>query len=78
MPLPEDWLTLRLDRPASAAGIFTSNLGQSKSSHSAGRPDQDAFELALGHQVLDNEQLYRQMQDRSLMEVHKAFPELVL
>lgn len=65
-------------RPASAAGIFSSNLGENKVGHSEGHPDQAAFERALGQAVLDAGELYQQAQDKSLEVVRKAFPALML
>jgi uncharacterized glyoxalase superfamily metalloenzyme YdcJ len=45
--------------PASAAGIFQSNLGQQALSVSDAGPDREAFERALGCRVLDSHVLYR-------------------
>ncbi|KAK4058380.1 hypothetical protein OIO90_000538 [Microbotryomycetes sp. JL221] len=60
--------------PASAAGIFTSNLGATKAQQHVGKPDQVAFEKALGRPVLHADTLYRQMQDDSIKVVLAAFP----
>lgn len=56
--------------PASAAGIFQSNLGQEVSVISGG-PDKMAFESALGRQVIDEMDLYEASQQESLDLVAK-------
>lgn len=56
--------------PASAAGIFQSNLGQEVSVLSGG-PDKMAFESALGRQVIDEMDLYEASQQESLDAVAK-------
>ncbi|KAK4051874.1 hypothetical protein OIV83_002579 [Microbotryomycetes sp. JL201] len=60
--------------PASAAGIFTSNLGATKANQITGRPDQAAFEADLGRPVLHADTLYRQMQDESIKMVLARYP----
>lgn len=58
--------------PASAAGIFTSNLtpaaggGPSPSPSMACGPDQPSFEAALGRPVIDEMELYEASQQESL------------
>ncbi|ORY79288.1 hypothetical protein BCR35DRAFT_279423 [Leucosporidium creatinivorum] len=64
--------------PASAAGIFSSNLGENKAGHSKGNPDQAGFEKSLGHAVLEAEDIYRTSEEQSLQEVRKAFPAVTL
>ncbi|KAM0788356.1 hypothetical protein ACM66B_001497 [Microbotryomycetes sp. NB124-2] len=64
--------------PASAAGIFTSNLGATKVNQLIGKPDQDAFEAALGRPVLHADTLYRQMQDDSIKSVLLRYPGIVV
>lgn len=56
--------------PASAAGIFQSNLGQEVSVLSGG-PDKMAFEKALGRNVIDEMDLYEASQQESLDAVVK-------
>jgi uncharacterized glyoxalase superfamily metalloenzyme YdcJ len=51
--------------PASAAGIFQSNLGQEISVVSGG-PDKGAFEASLGRSVIDEMDLYEASQQESL------------
>lgn len=51
--------------PASAAGIFQSNLGQDVSVITGG-PEKSAFEQALGRAVIDEMDLYDASQQRSL------------
>ncbi|KAM0748544.1 DUF1338-domain-containing protein [Meredithblackwellia eburnea MCA 4105] len=64
--------------PASAAGIFNSNLNAGENKVVAGTPDQEAFEEALGSKVVDANVIYRERQSKSLALVRKAFPELVV
>ena len=52
--------------PVSAAGIFQSNLKDSKQSRYEGHSNQHAFETALGACVHDELELYQSMQDQSL------------
>lgn len=52
--------------PVSAAGIFQSNLNDSKQSHYEGHSNQQAFETALGARVYDELELYQSMQAQSL------------
>lgn len=56
--------------PASAAGIFQSNLGQEVSVISGG-PDKPAFERSLGRRVIDEMDLYEDSQQASLDIVAK-------
>ncbi|WP_426449148.1 2-oxoadipate dioxygenase/decarboxylase HglS [Siccibacter colletis] len=51
--------------PVSAAGIFQSNLGDHTQGRSHGNASRDAFEQALGCEVLDEFTLYQQAEDRS-------------
>ena len=51
--------------PVSAAGIFQSNLGDHAQGRSHGNASRDAFEQALGCEVLDEFTLYQQAEDRS-------------
>ncbi|UYU30209.1 2-oxoadipate dioxygenase/decarboxylase HglS [Siccibacter colletis] len=51
--------------PVSAAGIFQSNLGDNTQGRSHGNASRDAFEQALGCEVLDEFTLYQQAEDRS-------------
>lgn len=66
--------------PASAAGIFSSNIGPTSSakSRAVAKPDQDAFERSLGHSVLHADTIYRQMQETSVKAVAQVFPGLRL
>ncbi|AOA59036.1 2-oxoadipate dioxygenase/decarboxylase HglS [Acinetobacter larvae] len=52
--------------PVSAAGIFQSNLGEASQTDYASASNQTLFEQSLGAQVLDEMQLYQQLQDKSL------------
>lgn len=53
--------------PASAAGIFHSNLGDLKNlTIRKGGPDQEAFEQALGAKVVDGDALYQAQQLESM------------
>lgn len=61
-------------RPASAAGIFTSNLGADKNDLVHGNPDQKAFEEALQAKTLDESLLYAKQQQESLQRVAKVYP----
>lgn len=65
-------------RPASAAGIFSSNLGSTKASKVTARPDQAAFEDALGKPVLHADTIYRQAQEDSVKAVARAYTGLCL
>lgn len=65
---------LFLRRPASAAGIFNSNLNAGDATIKAGTPDQSAFEAALGSPVLDADALYAARERASLELVRAAFP----
>lgn len=56
--------------PASAAGIFQSNLGQELSVISGG-PDKAALEKSLGRSVIDDMDLYEASQQESLDVVAK-------
>ncbi|MDR6857535.1 VOC family protein [Variovorax guangxiensis] len=58
--------------PVSAAGIFTSNLGDGAQLQYQGRGKQDQFEAALGARVLDEIALYQQTSERSLAEALSA------
>lgn len=51
--------------PASAAGIFQSNLGQQQLTVLRAGPDQKTFEEALGSEVLDSHLLYQAEADGS-------------
>lgn len=66
--------------PASAAGIFSSNIGTTTTPKAqiVAMPDQDAFERSLGHSVLHADTIYRQIQDTSIRDVAQAFPGLRL
>lgn len=57
--------------PASAAGIFSSNLG-GDAVVVEGKPDQAAFEKALGGKVQDSHELYRAEEEESIARVRKA------
>ncbi|KAI5480754.1 hypothetical protein MNV49_007160 [Pseudohyphozyma bogoriensis] len=59
--------------PASAAGIFASNLSKEVKVTSKGTPDQDGFEKALGKSVVDPNEIYAETQRRSLEEVYSHF-----
>jgi len=52
--------------PASAAGIFQSNLGQQQLTVLRAGPDQETFEKALGSKVLDSHILYQAEADGSV------------
>ncbi len=56
--------------PASAAGIFSSNLG-GDAVVVEGKPDQAAFEAALGGKVQDSHELYSQEEQASIARVRK-------
>lgn len=56
--------------PASAAGIFQSNLGQ-EVAVTTGGPDKSAFESSLGRRVIDEMELYEASQQESLDIVSK-------
>ncbi|KAK4700351.1 2-oxoadipate dioxygenase/decarboxylase, partial [Phenoliferia sp. Uapishka_3] len=64
--------------PASAAGIFNSNLKSGESTISEGNPDQTAFEVALGSKVEDADRLYRERQSASVDQLRRGFPNLKL
>ena len=51
--------------PVSAAGIFQSNLGNETQARSHGNASREAFEAALGCEVLDEFELYQQAEERS-------------
>ncbi|RZM92337.1 DUF1338 domain-containing protein [Escherichia sp. E4208] len=51
--------------PVSAAGIFQSNLGNETQTRSHGNASREAFEQALGCQVFDEFQLYKEAEERS-------------
>lgn len=51
--------------PVSAAGIFQSNLGDENQVRGHGNASRQAFEQALGGEVLDEFTLYQQAEDRS-------------
>ena len=51
--------------PVSAAGIFQSNLGGDGQARTHGNASRDAFETALGRQVLDEFSLYEEASRRS-------------
>lgn len=55
--------------PASAAGIFQSNLGEHQHSTTAGPSAQDAFEECLGGKVNDYFDMYEKMQRDSIDEI---------
>jgi uncharacterized glyoxalase superfamily metalloenzyme YdcJ len=55
--------------PVSAAGIFQSNLGDTQSEGYAGRANRDAFEEALGAQVIDELSLYAERERASKAKV---------
>lgn len=59
--------------PVSAAGIFTSNLGDGDAAIIATRSNQDAFETALGASVADPFALYAQIEARSKAICLEAF-----
>lgn len=58
--------------PVSAAGIFQSNLGGDTSSVNSGNPNQQDFEKALGHAVIDEFGLYEELEALSLARVFAA------
>lgn len=64
-------------RPASAAGIFSSNLGSEDSHLLRGRPDKEAFEAALQSKTFDEDLLYAKQQQESLEQVAKVFPRVI-
>lgn len=55
--------------PASAAGIFQSNLGEHESTTKEGPPSQADFENSLGCRVNDYFDMYARMQQDSIEEV---------
>lgn len=55
--------------PASAAGIFQSNLGEHQSTTKQGPPGQATFERSLGMRVHDYFDMYDRMQKDSIAEV---------
>ncbi|MFC0267417.1 2-oxoadipate dioxygenase/decarboxylase HglS [Kushneria aurantia] len=68
-PMPityEDFL------PVSAAGIFRSNLSESREQLHQGDPQRDAFEAALGMQVHDELALYGELEQASLERLFAA------
>lgn len=60
--------------PVSAAGIFQSNLGESRHDNYASSASQQQFEQALGSSVIDEIELYTQRQEVSL---EQALAQLV-
>lgn len=58
--------------PVSAAGIFQSNLGDSRQTQYATASSRAAFEQALGIGVIDEMELYQQTQQRSLQACAQA------
>lgn len=58
--------------PVSAAGIFQSNLGDSRHAQYGAASSRLAFEQALGAEVIDELELYRQTQQRSLQACAQA------
>lgn len=52
--------------PVSAAGIFQSNLGENGQGDYQQQSNQQAFEQALGRQVIDADELYQQAQQQSI------------
>lgn len=58
--------------PVSAAGIFQSNLGDEGQADYASNANREAFEAALGLQVLDELALYAQSEQRSLLACAQA------
>lgn len=54
--------------PVSAAGIFQSNLGSDSQSNASASGNQQAFEEALGKEVLDEMELYASTQSQSLLQ----------
>lgn len=58
--------------PVSAAGIFQSNLGDSRHIHYDTLSSRAAFEQALGAKVMDELALYQQTQQRSLQACAQA------
>lgn len=54
--------------PVSAAGIFSSNLGDSTSSISVGGPDQTAFEEALGEKTVNPFEWYEKLEKDSIQK----------
>lgn len=72
----ESWPLTTFDdynRPASAAGIFTSNLSGASNSVSSGSPDQQGFERGLGHKLVDPHDIYSQIEKESLDDVLSHF-----
>ncbi|KAI5478697.1 hypothetical protein MNV49_004724 [Pseudohyphozyma bogoriensis] len=59
--------------PASAAGIFASNLAAEVKVTSKGSPDQTAFEEALGRKVADADKIYAETERKSLDKVFEYF-----
>lgn len=58
--------------PVSAAGIFQSNLGDSRHAQYGDASSRAAFEQALGTPVIDELELYQQTQQRSLLACAQA------
>lgn len=59
--------------PVSAAGIFQSNLGaENKEQEFAQASNQDRFEADLGRSILDELELYAQLQQESIMQTYAA------
>lgn len=58
--------------PVSAAGIFTSNLGDDASQTIAATPNQHAFEKALGRNITDGFEIYQAKQEASLKATLEA------
>lgn len=54
--------------PVSAAGIFSSNLGDSTLSISVGSPDQTAFEEALGEKTINPFEWYEKLEKESIQK----------
>lgn len=55
--------------PVSAAGIFTSNLGEEDQQTIKAKPNQEALEAALGRKVLDPFELYSKKEKESLEDI---------
>jgi uncharacterized glyoxalase superfamily metalloenzyme YdcJ len=58
--------------PVSAAGIFQSNLGDSRHTQYGTASSRTAFEQALGAEVIDELEMYQQTQQRSLQACAQA------
>jgi uncharacterized glyoxalase superfamily metalloenzyme YdcJ len=58
--------------PVSAAGIFQSNLGDSRHTQYGTASSRTTFEQALGAEVIDELELYQQTQQRSLQACAEA------